>query len=186
MLIGQGVNQAADWWALGVMLYEMLSGVPPFTSSSGDDMQTFANILKGKLRFPPNTPFSREATAIIEALLQVKVTQRLGYGHRGAEDAIAHGWFRPLDFSALVNRTIEPPWHPRLKGADDMSYFAGADEFGGNEDGDDEAHEEKIAAAELPKWRHAFEKFGGDGINGFVVAAPPLQLARESSSQDGS
>ena len=177
MLIGQGVNQAADWWALGVMLYEMLSGVPPFTSSSGDDVKTFANILKGQLRFPPDTPFSREAKAIIEALLQVKVTQRLGYGHRGAEDVIAHGWFRPLDFAALVNRTLEPPWHPRLKGAKDMSYFAGADEFGDSEDADDEAHEEEIAATELPKWRHAFEKFGGVGINGFVVDACAIGIA---------
>lgn len=123
MLIGQGVNQACDWWALGVLLYEMISGFPPFTDKDGQEMKTFANILKGQLEFRSGSNYSPNARSLITGLLQVKVTSRLGYSKGGAEDLIAHPWFAHFDWDALVNLTLDPPWHPRLKTADDASYF---------------------------------------------------------------
>ena len=53
MLLGQGVNLACDWWALGVLTYEFLAGVAPFSDPDGDDMKTFASILKGVFHPPP-------------------------------------------------------------------------------------------------------------------------------------
>ena len=77
MLMGQGVNQACDWWALGVLLYEMCASYPPFTDKSGQDMKTFANILKGELAWPDDTSFSAPMKGLIEGLLQVKSTLSL-------------------------------------------------------------------------------------------------------------
>ena len=68
MLMGQGVNQACDWWALGVLLYEMISGFPPFTDRDGQEMKTFANILKGQIEFRPRE-HSSHARALISGLL---------------------------------------------------------------------------------------------------------------------
>ena len=123
MLLGQGVNQACDWWALGVLLYEMISGFPPFTDNDGQEMKTFAKILKGQLEFRSGSYFSPNTRSLITGLLQVKVTSRLGYSKGGAEDLIAHPWFAHFDWDALVNLTLDPPWQPRVKTADDASYF---------------------------------------------------------------
>ena len=102
MLMGQGVNQACDWWALGVLLYEMISGFPPFTDKDGQEMKTFANILKGQLEFRSGSNYTANARSLITGLLQVKVTSRLGYSKGGAEDLIAHPWFTHFDWDALV------------------------------------------------------------------------------------
>ena len=137
MLMGQGVNQACDWWALGVLLYEMCASVPPFTDAAGRDMQTFANILKGEVTWPEDANFSGDMKSLIDGLLQVKVGNRLGYLKNGAEDIIQHAWFgadrqgkeeeegKPtyFDFDSLANRTMEPAWRPQLRAADDVAYF---------------------------------------------------------------
>ena len=56
MLLNQGVNQACDWWALGILVFEMLTGVPPFTDPDGEDMQTYQNITRGELSKCFKTP----------------------------------------------------------------------------------------------------------------------------------
>ena len=157
MLMGQGVNQACDWWALGVLLYEMISGFPPFTDRDGQEMKTFANILKGQIEFRPRE-HSSHARTLISGLCQVKVTARLGYLKGGAEDIISHAWFSHFDWDALVNLTMEPPWHPRLKGADDLSYF--------DVEGQQEAFErqleqpkEVLPDEEYAKWQHVWDSF---------------------------
>ena len=124
MLNGQGVNQACDWWALGVVVHELVSGYPPFTDGDGEDMKTFAKILKGDLTLPEAT-FSSTCRDLIRQLLQVKVVSRLGYLKGGADDVLAHSWFADVkfDWDGLVNRTMPPPWVPRLASADDDKCF---------------------------------------------------------------
>eukprot|EP00965_Chrysotila_dentata_P210854 6186140-Pleurochrysis_carterae.AAC.3 len=122
MLRGQGVNQAADWWALGVLLYEMLVGFPPFTDAKGSDLKTFSNILRGELRF--SEADRQESWArLVKSLCSVRIASRLGYLKGGAEDVISHSWFRNYSWESLVNRTLEPPWQPRLESAHDVRYF---------------------------------------------------------------
>ena len=101
----------------------MISGFPPFTDNDGQEMKTFAKILKGQLEFRSGSYFSPNTRSLITGLLQVKVTSRLGYSKGGAEDLIAHPWFAHFDWDALVNLTLDPPWQPRVKTADDASYF---------------------------------------------------------------
>ena len=59
----------------------------------------------------------------VGGLLKVKVSERLGSFKGGAEDILAHEWFRGFDMDALVNRMLRPPWRPSLSGVDDTSCF---------------------------------------------------------------
>jgi len=158
MLMGQGVNQGCDWWALGVLLYEMISGFPAFTDKGGDNMQTFKNILKGDLEFPPESEctFSPTCKSLVSGMLAVNLASRLGYVNGGAASVISHSWFHDLDWDRLVNLYVDPPWRPTLSNATDTSHFeieADAANFG--EDG-------KLDEAETQKWKHVWAAFGGD------------------------
>jgi len=125
MLLNQGVNSACDWWALGILVYEMLIGVPPFTDPDGDDMKTYQNITHGSLSscYPADATVTDEARALIQGLCTVKVAYRLGYLKGGADDVMAHAWFDSYDWDGLVNLTKEPPWRPALKAFDDTTCF---------------------------------------------------------------
>jgi len=131
MLKGQGVNQAADWWSLGVLLFEMLAGFTPFTDPDGDEMKTFAAIIAGQIDFRKAGIQPGELPAwarLVSDLTQVKVASRLGYLKGGADDIVQHAWFARYDWDGLINRTIEAPWRPRLRAADDVCYFDGEDQ----------------------------------------------------------
>lgn len=66
----KGQGRAADWWALGVLIFEMLVGEPPFQSVTGDPWDTFRAILSGRLNIPDSVPSL--AADLIYSLLQVR------------------------------------------------------------------------------------------------------------------
>lgn len=145
----------------------MLAGVPPFTDPDGKDLQTFANILKGEVRFPSPgeadfcNNFPAPVRSLISGLLTVKITERLGYVKGGAEDILAHAWFGGLAWDAMINRTLAPPWKPDLKSADDCSYF---DEEGQQEALQaqlDESGSTPLTPEEDSEWSHVWQAFGG-------------------------
>lgn len=103
MLLKQGVNFAADWWALGVLLYEMVNVSPPFSGPDGDYEETFANILESEPAYPSH--FSKPLQKLVEGLLKKDVKDRLGYQRGGAEDVISDAFFGSVDFDALANAT---------------------------------------------------------------------------------
>jgi protein kinase A len=125
MLLNQGVNQACDWWALGIMIFEMLMGFPPFSDPRGNDMATYQNITKGELSkyYPASSTATDEARALIQGLCTVKVAYRLGYLKGGASDVMAHAWFAGFDWDGLVNLTVESPWRPALTSSVDTMCF---------------------------------------------------------------
>ncbi len=65
----RGTTKAADYWALGVLIFEMLVGDPPFKSLSGDPWDTFRRTLSGRF-YVPNF-ISESASSLICQLLQV-------------------------------------------------------------------------------------------------------------------
>ncbi|CAH8541481.1 unnamed protein product [Heterobilharzia americana] len=119
ILLRQGHGRAVDWWSLGTLMYDMLSGSPPFT---GDDRrQTIDLILRGD--FVPVPYLSREAVSLISKLLVVDVSRRLGSGPSDAEAIKMHPFFYNTDWDRVLKRQVEPPFRPTLTSDTDVSLF---------------------------------------------------------------
>ncbi|KAG5735362.1 Serine/threonine-protein kinase gad8 [Termitomyces sp. T112] len=118
ILTAQGYDKTIDWWTLGVLLYEMLAGLPPFYDEVTDDM--YRKILNDPLVF--GSEFGSEARSVLTGLLTRDPTKRLGV--HGAEEIRRHPFFRNhIDFDKLLQKRIIPPFKPRVASPVDVSNF---------------------------------------------------------------
>lgn len=99
---------SVDWWALGVLLYEMLAGQPPFDAETEDDL--FPAILKNEVLYP--VWLTKEAVAIIRGFLIKDPVDRLGCGPNGEDDIKGHPFFKPIDWVKLEKLEVVPPFVP--------------------------------------------------------------------------
>lgn len=120
ILLNKGHGKPVDWWTLGILVYEMLAGIDPF--SDEDPMAIYQKILKGKIRFPRN--FDRNAKSLVKHLLVADLTKRYGNLQNGAGDIKAHRWFAGFDWSRLVQKDYDAPYKPTIRSAADTSNFA--------------------------------------------------------------
>jgi len=127
IILNKGHGKAVDWWALGVLIYEMLVGYPPFYSE--DRMALYQKILAGKVDYPRHV--SRQAKDLIAKLLTADLTRRLGTLHHGPKDIRRHPWFKGLDWIGMMNKQLTAPMVPKAKSEDDTTYF---DEYPDEED----------------------------------------------------
>jgi len=102
----QGHGTAVDWWNLGMVLYEMLTGLPPWYTTDRDKL--FERLRSAPLKFPFYV--SRPAASLIQALLNRDPLQRLGAN--GGVEVQAHYFFSTLDWDALLRRELAPPFNP--------------------------------------------------------------------------
>ena len=103
MISGEGHGKAADWWSLGILIYEMLYGMPPFYNKNQNMM--FQLISESEIRFPPNPPISNEAKDLIMGLLKKNQKQRLGFS-KDIADIKMMPWFKDIDWDELVNLRV--------------------------------------------------------------------------------
>jgi len=122
----KGHNKSVDWWALGVLIYEMCSGFTPFEVAMRDRLKMYAKILKGAIKYPRH--MSDAACSLVAGLLEVEPSQRLGCTVNGPKDVKAHAFFAGMDWSALYWKTIPAPFVPTLKNPLDVSNFDQADD----------------------------------------------------------
>ncbi|XP_036883606.1 cAMP-dependent protein kinase catalytic subunit PRKX isoform X1 [Sturnira hondurensis] len=115
----KGHGRAVDWWALGILIFEMLSGFPPFFDDN--PFGIYQKILAGRIDFPRHLDFN--VKDLIRKLLVVDRTRRLGNMKNGADDVKRHRWFRSLDWEAVPQRKLKPPILPKVCGEGDTSNF---------------------------------------------------------------
>ncbi|XP_072393984.1 cGMP-dependent protein kinase 1 isoform X1 [Diabrotica undecimpunctata] len=121
VILNKGHDISADYWSLGVLMFELLTGTPPFTGS--DPMRTYNIILKGidQIDFPRS--ITRNAQALIKRLCRDNPAERLGYQKGGISDIQKHKWFDGFNWEGLVNRTLTPPIIPTVHNVTDTSNF---------------------------------------------------------------
>jgi len=119
IILSKGYNKAVDWWALGVLIYEMAAGYPPFFADQ--PIQIYEKIVSGKVKFPSH--FSNELKDLLKNLLQVDLTKRFGNLKNGVADIKNHKWFASSDWIAIYQRKVEAPFLPKCRGPGDASNF---------------------------------------------------------------
>ena len=117
ILTRSGHDKAVDWWSLGALMYDMLTGGPPFTADSRK--KTIEKILKGKLQFQPF--LSANAKDLLKRLLRRNAAQRLGRGSADGAQIKSHAFFRHIDWNALLNFQVPPPFEPAITHDEDTS-----------------------------------------------------------------
>lgn len=119
-LINVRLDKTIDWWTLGVLLYEMIHGLPPFYDENTDKM--YEKILNAPLEF--GDEFSGDAISILTSLLSRDPSKRLGSGGKGSEDIKRHDFFaKHIDFKQLAQKKIRPPFKPSVVSPVDVSNF---------------------------------------------------------------
>jgi len=113
VLEGKGYTKAVDWWSFGTLMYEMLTGLPPFYSQ--DVQQMYFKIMHAKLDLPDSLD---EATkTILLGLLERDPVKRMS-----DSNAIkAHPYFKGVDWEKLLRKEITPPFIPPVKSKMDIS-----------------------------------------------------------------
>ena len=152
IITGEGHNRAADWWSYGILIFEMLCGIPPFYCENTERMYDL--ITNAELRFPKRIPLSDNAKDLIKKLLVKKQDKRLGV-NKGFEEIKAHPFFQGFDFEALLNKKMEPPFIPTLHGKLDVGNF------------DEEFTSEEIATSVIPEKNLEFIKRNQDQFDEF-------------------
>merc|ERR1712071_486786 len=117
----KGYNKAVDWWAVGVLVYEMAAGYPPFFADQ--PIQIYEKIVTGRVRFPSH--FSQELKTLIKRFLETDTSKRLGNMNGGVRQIKEQDWFKmygPADsktatsmWTKIYNKTFEAPFNHRSK-----------------------------------------------------------------------
>lgn len=119
ILLEQRYGRAVDWWAFGVLTYEMLLGQSPFRGEDEDEI--FDAILEDEPLYPITMP--RDAVSILQKLLQRDPNRRLGSGKEDAEEIKRQPFFKDVNWDDVLHKRIAPPYFPKISGLADTSNF---------------------------------------------------------------
>lgn len=121
IITSKGHDKAADYWAFGVLVYEMLVGRSAFYVRGADNIALFKNIVCVKYSIP--SAVNGFAQDLIKKLLVRNQSQRLGNLSRGYLDIMEHAWFQSVNFATLAKKEMKAPWVPEVSDSFDVSNF---------------------------------------------------------------
>ena len=119
IILNKGHGFPVDWWTMGILLYEMLVGIDPF--SDDDPMMIYQKVIKGKIRFPKE--MDKNAKSLIKHLLVADITKRYGCLKNGVKDIVNHSFFDDFNWRDFVFMKMDPPYKPNVKSDGDTSCF---------------------------------------------------------------
>jgi serine/threonine protein kinase len=122
IIASTGHTDAVDWWMLGILLFELLSGHPPFESAY--PMQIYAKVMKGinKIPFPPKCQGAPES--LIKGLLKKDPSERLPMRPGGTKNVKDAKWFSDFDWAKMAECELDPPYKPVVKSKKDIANFS--------------------------------------------------------------
>lgn len=121
VLLNKGHGKGVDWWCLGILIYEMLVGEPPFVAANDDPIRIYQQVLSGNVAFTRS--FDKSAKILTKKLLTADLTRRLGCLKAGSVDIKRSIFFDDMDFDALLAKQLPAPIIPVIKDPTDTSNF---------------------------------------------------------------
>jgi len=186
VILGQPYGQSCDWWSLGTVLYEMITGMGPFYDENLHMM--YDKILRAKLTFPvdSNIVVSANAKKFIAALLERNTKVRLGSGgKKGVEEIKKHPFFEGIDWEKLVKKETVAPFIPTVESKLDTTYID--EEFISERPIDTPANSNSLLGKATPMGSQAvFPDFTFDGPESGIEIRSGLRAALRSSSAGNS
>jgi CRP-like cAMP-binding protein len=122
LIASTGHTIAVDWWTLGILIFELMSGHPPFESAY--PMQIYSKVMKGisKVPFPPKC--QGPVGDLIKALLKKEPSERLPMMANGSKKMREHKWYSGLDWETMAKLELEAPYKPVVKSKKDIANFS--------------------------------------------------------------
>lgn len=132
VLLNKGHGKGVDWWTLGILIFEMLVGEPPFVDK--DPIGIYQKIVKGRIGFPRR--FDKAAKSLTKKLLTHDLTKRYGCLKNGALEIKRSRWLMDIAWTKLIQKELKAPIVPTVSNECDTSNF----ESYPDSDPDDEHH----------------------------------------------
>jgi len=119
VILSKAYGKAVDWYSLGILIFEMLCGYPPYHDQ--DQLLLYKKILTGKIHWP--SYINEDAKDLIQNLITPDITKRYGNLKNGAEDIKQHKWFENVSWSKVSRLGITPPFIPEIYNEGDTRHF---------------------------------------------------------------
>jgi serine/threonine protein kinase len=123
VFMGNGYGPEVDWWAFGVLMYEMIVGYPPFYSEEQEDIYRKIINYEQTFQFPNDVEIGDEAKDLLERLI---CDRKMRLGLNGAWEIKAHPFFHGINWKEIENSA--PPFVPNLEGLQNFENFEPVEE----------------------------------------------------------
>jgi CRP-like cAMP-binding protein len=133
VILVEGHNHAVDYWGLGVLIFEMIKGRPPFFDAEDNAVKIYEKILENDIEGQMTgrgSPFGKDLSSLLTKLLCSNQTKRLGNTRKGTDGVLNHKWYNNLNISQLARGALQAPYMPLVKapGTGSTDHFPDFDE----------------------------------------------------------
>eukprot|EP00441_Pelagodinium_beii_P018927 CAMPEP_0197657254 /NCGR_PEP_ID=MMETSP1338-20131121/44511_1 /TAXON_ID=43686 ORGANISM="Pelagodinium beii, Strain RCC1491" /NCGR_SAMPLE_ID=MMETSP1338 /ASSEMBLY_ACC=CAM_ASM_000754 /LENGTH=767 /DNA_ID=CAMNT_0043233583 /DNA_START=51 /DNA_END=2354 /DNA_ORIENTATION=- len=126
LIASKGHNHAVDWWTLGILTYELMSGHPPFESAT--PMQIYSKVQKGINKAPFAAKLKGNCEALVKTMCDANPTERLPMKKGGTANIKTHVWFAGFSWDDMENLALDTPYKPQVKSKKDIQNFSASKE----------------------------------------------------------